>query len=278
MTDNAIDTLKARDEELRRERERLAAQRKPNAQRVSTVAYLEQHRPKRLLTDAEAKARDEVRGQRTAREERFERLRASGIASHLGRDRSGMADVTRIVRGELQAREALALVQGWARPERVQRWLIVAGRTGVGKSVAAGWLIARDGGRYVTIDELAQLHSSLERGLAPQTHDEVLGRLRKLVEARVLVVDELGKETRPRAPVVASALHWLVEARQAVPQADRWTLVMSNLDSSVLRERFRTGWYDTRTESRLRPLLWRRKDGGGIWELADARDGRGEPI
>lgn len=280
MTDTVPAAILEREAQLQAERERLAKKREPAPRTVGAdvTAQLERHRPRRLLTDAEARARDIVRTQRDEREQRLERLRTSGITSHLGRDEKGVADVTRIVRGGLEAREALVLVQKFANPGRLTppRWLILAGSTGVGKSVALGWLLARDGGRYVTVHELVEMHGALARGLAPATVDEVHARLARLVEARVLVLDELGQELS--APMLRAALHWLVEARASVPQADRYTVIASNLDASTLRDRFRSGTYDARTESRLRPLLWRQSDGSGIWELADKRDGRGEPI
>ena len=239
---------------------------------------LEAMKPKRLLSDAEAAVRDAERNKRDANESRLERLRSSGISKHLGRDANGVSDVTRIVRDELEPREALTLIRRFAAPERdtPQRWLLLAGSTGIGKSVAAGWLLARDGGRYATVHELVELHATLSRGLAPTTLDEANARLRRLVESRVLVLDELGQELQ--AANLRAALHWLVEARAAMAQSSRYTLVMSNLDANTLRERFRSGVYDPRTESRLRPLLWRQRDGGGIWELSDRRDGRGAPI
>jgi len=245
----------------------------------ATVRHYQSMTPTKGLLDViAARKRDEARGAEAGRERRLENLRRSGIAKYLGRDQSGVGDVTRIVRNELLPRESLQLVQAFASEARMtpQRWMMLGGWTGVGKSVAAGWLLARSGGRYVTIHELVELHSALNKPLAPATMDEINDRLEALINACVVVLDELGQETS--APLARAALHWFVEARIAVPQSTRWTLVMGNLSGDKIRERFRSGVYDSRTASRLGPVLWRDADGSGIWDLADKTDGRGAPL
>jgi hypothetical protein len=253
----------------------------PAAEALVTTAvrhYQSMTPTKGLLDVLAAKKRDQDRGADAGRERRLANLRRSGIAKHLGRDERGVGDVTRIVRDELEPREALRLMQAFASEARMspKRWMIIGGGTGVGKSVAAGWLLARSGGRYVTIHELVELHSALAKPLAPATMDEINERLDALVHACVVVLDELGQETN--APLARAALHWFVEARIAVPQSTRWTVVMGNRSAAAIRERFTSGVYDARTESRLRPVLWRNALGAGIWDLADKVDGRGAPL
>ena len=77
------------------------------------------------------------------------------------------------------------------------------------------------------------------------------------------------------AEVAREALHWLVEARQSAKRGR--TLVLSNLSAVDIRKRFNDGTYDSRTESRLRPLLARRQDGAGIFEVV-GEDLRGAPV
>lgn len=233
---------------------------------------------KGLLDVMAARRRDIERGADAGRERRLANLRRSGIAKHLGRDERGVGDVTRIVRDELEPREALGLIQTFASEARMspKRWLVLGGGKGVGKSVGAGWLLARSGGRYVTVHELVELHSALSKPLAPATMDLINERLDALINACVVVLDEVGQELN--APLFRAAFHWFVEARIALPQGTRWTLVMGNLSGEAIRGRFKSGVYDERTASRLSPVVWRDKSGSGIWDLADKVDGRGAPL
>ena len=227
--------------------------------------------PARLLTDAEALERDRRSKLVGGRDIRLERIRRSGIGAHLG-----PGDAGRIVRDQVSDTPAMRLVSQWADPQRdvARRWLMLTGTVGVGKTMAAAWLLARDGGRYVTMTDLVRMYSPILRGLAPQTQDDALARLDALARSQTLVLDELGRDGL--SPEVArEALHWLVEARHGARRGR--TLVLSNISAADLRRRFSDGTYDARTESRLRPLLARRQDGTGIHEIA-GRDMRGAPL
>lgn len=225
--------------------------------------------PKGLLTDQQAAKRD--RKTDVGREQRLERIRRSGIGKHLG-----PGDAGRIVRDQVSDTPVLALVRRWADPQREtpRRWLLVAGTVGIGKTVAAAWLLARDGGRYITMTDLVRVYAPVLRGLAPATQDEALERLDAIANARTLVLDELGRDGLS-VEIAREALHWLVEARHGAKRGR--TLVLSNLGAADIRQRFADGAYDTRTESRLRPLLARRGDGTGIHEIA-GKDMRGAPL
>lgn len=227
--------------------------------------------PARLLTDEQAAERDRRARIESGKETRLENLRKSGVSKHLG-----PGDASRIVRGQVSDTPAMQLVQRWADPQKesARRWMIISGTVGIGKTVAAGWLLGRDGGRYVTMTDLVRMFSPILRGLAPQTHDDALARLDALAGCRTLVLDELGRDGL--SPEVArEALHWLVEARHGAKTGR--TLVLSNLSAVELRRRFHDGTYDSRTESRLRPLLARQTDGTGIFEIK-GRDMRGAAI
>lgn len=94
-----------------------------------------------------------------ARERRRKLLRASGIESSLTAD-----DAARVVDDACTSTGALDLVQRWllhvaeARARRelpAVRVLVLAGPVGVGKTVAAAWALAREGGRHAAFDDLA---------------------------------------------------------------------------------------------------------------------------
>jgi hypothetical protein len=227
--------------------------------------------PKGLLTDEQAKALDAKRNGEGHRERRLANIRRSGIGKHLG-----PGDASRIVRDELRVTEAMKLVSWWAKPERdtARRWLLLGGERGQGKTVAAAWLLARDGGRYTTMLELVTAYGPLLRGLAPTTQDEIADRLNAIAGAETLVLDELGRDGLS-AEIAREALHWLVEARHGMRRGR--TLVLSNLSAKDIRARFNDGTYDPRTESRLRPLLTRRRDGGAVFEVV-GKDMRGAPL
>lgn len=269
--EDTLEAIRKRDEEIRElrgEHEQAVERGRPKPIANLVLAFPP---PSRLLNDEQARARDQRAAIASGRELRLEHVRRSGIARHLG-----IGDASRLVRDELSSTPALGLVQGWAKPERdtARRWMLIGGTRGVGKTVAAGWLIARDGGRYLTMLDLVQAFAPVLRGMAPQTQDEIGERLAAIARVEVLVLDELGRDGF--SPEVArEALHWLVEARQSAKRGR--TLVLSNLSAVDIRKRFNDGTYDSRTESRLRPLLARRQDGAGIFEVV-GEDLRGAPV
>lgn len=218
-------------------------------------------------TERKRKARDEV-------DERRERLRASGIADGAV---LGPGDVERVTTGKgLEPKPALQLVRGWVEARVRRPWLIAVGGTGIGKTVAAAWLLTRSpGARYLAMSELVRMHAPLTRALAPTTLDEAEARLRRVALAPVLVVDEIARDAGER-----EAMHWLVEHRQGL--GDALTLVLGNVSAADLRERLAgrgdPRWrYDPRTASRLKALVHRDVRGSGIHELGGA-DMRGADL
>ena len=235
-----------------------------------------------LLTPEQVAERD--RDEYGAREQRLERIRRSGIGKRLGRDQHGRSDVDRIIKGDMLDTSALRAVQhlaGTSVPvQRERRWLMLCGDTGIGKSVAAGWLLARDGGRYVTIHDLAEQHSALARGLAPQTQDEIRERLNRVIRGKVVVLDELGQEEIPMALATRRALHWFVERRIASQPPDSFTVIISNLNEHDLRDRFNGNGahaYDRRTARRLATVCMRKTNQSCIHEIGGP-DMRGAPL
>jgi hypothetical protein len=225
-------------------------------------------------TEAELRAAERKRKVRDEVDARRERLRASGIGEGAV---LGPGDVERVTTGKgLEPKPALQLVRGWVEAPRRRPWLVAVGGTGIGKTVAAAWLIARDeGARYLAMSELARMHAPLLRGLAPATIDEAESRLSRLAKAPVLVLDELARDPGER-----DAFHWLVEHRQGL--GDALTLVLGNVTAAELRERLAGRGdlryrYDPRTASRLKALVHRDVRGGGIHELGGA-DMRGADL
>lgn len=213
-------------------------------------------KPSALLTEAEAAAFD--RGLKS--EARRERLMTSPI-----RDSLAEGDAARILGDKLQKTLALVGVQKWVKgwtgkaASITRPWLIVAGPTGTGKTIAAGWVIAEVGGRYVRFPDLVQDHRSFSRKGSMREHEIQRAEFRaKYGFTGLLVLDELGIEGESDRDAARDALHELVEMRQ------RWahrTLVLTNKMRADLEERFTTGQYDPRTRSRLERLLVTDRDG-----------------
>ena len=165
--------------------------------------------PKGVLTEQQAAERDRRADRDGSREKRLENIRRSGIGKHLG-----PGDANILVRAQVSETPALRLVRSWAQPEResARRWLLVAGTTGVGKTVAAAWLLARDGGRYITMTDLVRLYSPILRGLAPTTQDQARARLYAIARSRTVALAELVHD-RLSVVVARASLHWLFECR-----------------------------------------------------------------
>lgn len=158
---------------------------------------------------------------------------------------SGIADVLTpqvidaVVMDRLQSTDSLEVVRQWRVYQRtpgIERSVpicAVIGTMGLGKTVAAAWLLSREGGRYIEAEELCKLHSAKwgeERAL-----------YQRVLSTGVLVVDELGTESDHR--VAMAALHDVVNKRQGKTA----TLLLGNLDIDELQRR-----YDARTIDRLR--------------------------
>lgn len=138
-----------------------------------------------------------------------------------------------IVHDRCEPTRALQLVQPW-----VAGWLPVMallGETDAGKTIAAGWALARMPGLYIEANELARRRRAAFGG-----PDAVFDRA---VRAQLLVVDELGAEDD--AAAASAALHEVINRRQR----GRRTLLLGNLDARAFVER-----YDARTISRLREI------------------------
>lgn len=132
---------------------------------------------------------------------------------------------------------ALAAVRTWLderRAGRAKPILVLLSGVGAGKTVAAAWLIARTGGSYAKMRDVANLYRA--------GFGEDAERFQSLVTARTLVIDELSTERD--VDLGRAALNELIDERGA---HDRTTLLIANRTRRELAER-----YDPRTIDRLR--------------------------
>lgn len=164
--------------------------------------------------------------QRLACELRESRLADSGIRGAITDE-----DHDWIIRDSIpHETHALRTVQRWehvrsgsAKPLTT---LALVGPTGRGKTFAGAYVLSRLGGRYVTGEAL--------RRLVVSTHYRDSATLALLVNARCVVVDDLGGEHD--ANTAAAAVFELVNMRSGSSRS--WTLLTSNLPDSDFRERY----------------------------------------
>lgn len=124
-------------------------------------------------------------------------------------------------------------------------FLVLSGPVGTGKTLAAAWTAAWNGGRFVKALEL------LRAGLYPQDP----GFWPRLHAARFLVVDDLGVEPLDKGGFALSTLEALIDARY---DSGRKTLITTNLTPADVK-------------ARLGERVWRRLSESGRWvNLAEA--------
>jgi chromosomal replication initiation ATPase DnaA len=128
--------------------------------------------------------------------------------------------------------KALEAVASWL-PSPVP-WLMLLGSTGRGKTLAAGWALVQRGGRYVGAREL-------ERVATARYGDEA-ELFSKLLETRLLVVDDIGRERD--AGNMTAALLDLVDERRKRGQK---TIAIANIAKAAFLELYA----DERLLSRL---------------------------
>lgn len=180
--------------------------------------------------------------------EREARLEASGILTAITEE-----DRDWLIRDALPLEtDALYNVKGWDHKRSSLSYAfsvcVLVGLTGRGKTVSAGWLLAKySPGLYCTAEELRASFDSFA------AKDRAL--FRKALQTRVLVIDELGRE---KDAVTADAMLFeIVNARRGRPNAhltrkghhQLWTLMLGNIDEQVFRAR-----YDAVTVSKIEQL------------------------
>ncbi len=143
-------------------------------------------------------------------------------------------------REELDSTRILDIVRDWVKhvkgSPRPKTLLMLAGGTGIGKTVAAAWALRRFGreGRYTKARELVQLHGS--------AWSETRAEYQDLLRAGLLVIDEVGAEVDPEK--AKASLHDTIDERQGRP-----TMVITNLAWPEMRKRL-----DARTVDRIREI------------------------
>lgn len=153
-----------------------------------------------------------------------------------------------IVRGELYDTPALDWVRRWRHYQKGRQlpsknYLAMLGLTGRGKTAAAAWLLAEEGGYYVTADELRRKVTS------PAWKER--DWLDHFCGGGCVVIDDLGTEFD--VPGANLAIFEVVNRRLAMPRA--FTVLTGNLLSAEFRAR-----YDHRTIRRI-------EDAGAVVEV-----------
>ncbi len=204
----------------------------------------------------------------------------SGIIKRLHRD-----DIAKIADGTQYDTASLQAARRWigeARKPEGERmswwgpWLWLGGDRGIGKTMAAAWVfheMRHAEGRYVTFVELCRIakqRESFKRSEAEEADEE----FRSVAGYPLLTLDEVGSEPEEYRSIAKTTLHDIVDIRRRV---NGLTLVLSNKSAATIRQRFADDWYDSRTESRLRQLLTRDRNGKGLHDIK-GEDLRGEPI
>jgi IstB-like ATP binding protein len=171
---------------------------------------------------------------RNARQERLDRNQISKCITE--------ADAKRIISGDLDENRALVIVRRWLDPKsppalnlagNPTKFLMLLGEKGLGKTVAAAWAIAEYGGYYLSGPGL--------RALAESTHWGDRDRRENVLNARLVVLDDMGTEdlTGP----TMSYFNQLINERQG---ARFMTLITGNIKAGDLEER-----YDERAADRI---------------------------
>lgn len=165
------------------------------------------------------------------RERRLERMRDASVLDVLPPE-----VVALCAHDQLRASAALTHVRRWVAYQRGERKrgdkpiLALIGDMGRGKTVAAAWLLASEGGRYVEAEDLSRMQSA--------KWGDDRDAYRRILSTGVLVVDELGTEGDARP-----SIHDVVNRRQG----RRLTLLLGNLSKQALKDRL-----DPRTWDRMR--------------------------
>lgn len=190
-----------------------------------------------FISPEEAARLDAERDQRR----REKQLEASGIDRAITPD-----DFEWVVQDKLpQKTQALIAVKRWHHVHQHMKMrsfstLVLLGPRGLGKTVAAAWLIAHkdtEAALYATAETLRADRRTRERKL-----------FARALDAQVLVVDELGIEEDDEEDTEQRMLNELVNYRAGLRpgRVNVWTLFLGNIDREQLAAR-----YDERTIEKI---------------------------
>lgn len=163
---------------------------------------------------------------REAREENLLDHRCGVVGAITAEDRQA------IITGQgLLRTHALAACQRWfnvrsGSSSRPMSMMALVGLSGRGKTMAAAWLLARVGGRYVTAETMRRAFVS--------THWRDAGKFDELVAQRCLVIDEAGCELD--GTTALAAMNELINRRLGLERA--WTLITANIIEEEFRQRY----------------------------------------
>jgi DNA replication protein DnaC len=175
------------------------------------------------------------------RQQRAERLERSAILTcMLPTDRD------RLIRDHLGDTPALLHTRAWLATPPATRSpiLVLSGPTGRGKTMSAGWVIGVEGGLYYPVEELVRALSDR------RTH-----RAETLVSARLIVLDDIGREEDSDVDRVRAGLVEIVDRRRS---GRFLTLITTNLNGKAFASRYA----DARLLSRLAQSSRWEADGG----------------
>jgi DNA replication protein DnaC len=197
----------------------------------------------------DAEAAEHAERQRMAdleqeRSRRTERLRRAGVAL-----RDEVAELCRD--SALGATEAVEAVRGWWE-DRPTPWLVLSGRTGSGKTVAAASAIADTGGVWMRADDVVRAFSGM--------FGDPLEKQERAKIAYLLVLDDIGSELD--AARMLPALLELIDTR--ISARGRPTICTTNLTKKEFAERYA----NDRLNSRMRELV--------TWKSLTTPDMRGK--
>jgi len=182
---------------------------------------------------AEELARKHARDAAEQRERNLERVQ--GIKDHV---RAAL-----IAGKPLRETEALHEVRGWylSWPNATSRTsLVLAGISGIGKTVAGQWLLAHERGASWPAEFACKAYAAK---FGPE-----LERLQRDILAPVFVLEDVGTE---QDEVTCCALMvWLFEQRQS---ASLHNLITCNMGKQLFWSRY----HDPRLHSRMAEVLWR---------------------
>jgi len=196
--------------------------------------------------------RDAERVLRAARELRLETMRevlpeedydaiVRGVILPLPKDARGLemepAEIAPLELGLTQT-PALRFVRAWHDKRRFATrpfsFAVMLGDPSVGKTLAAGWLLAQVGGAYVTAETL--------RHIVKSNYAADRDAFYRLTRTPLVIVDDAGTEQDEET--AKSALFEFINARQGVRNG--WTVIPGNLNEEDFRDR-----YDYRTIRRI---------------------------
>lgn len=127
-------------------------------------------------------------------------------------------------------------------------WVFLCGPRGIGKSTAAGWVLARQWGTACTMTMLLADFTAWKRCRPDERYGSQFERYKR---AGVLVLDEVGTERDRDAELAREAMFALINGRQS-RRTD--TIVLTNLSKDMMADRIRSGTYDERSHDRLRGM------------------------